>query len=181
MNITEVVRRYAVTLLDAAQESGVGDDTRRDLEAIAATLAVSEELREFLTNRMIDAGVKRAALEEIFASGVATLTMNFLRLLTQRGRADLIPDVTQACLQIMDERSGVATAQVRTAVALDDAQADRLRRQLAGYFGGEIRLVVDVDDSLRGGMVASVGDTVFDGTVESHLQRLHRKLLGERP
>ena len=182
MNISEVVRRYAVTLLDAAPEAGVAvADTRRDLEGIVATLGASPELGAFLRNRLIESSVKRAALEELFAAGLTTLTMNFMRLLTQQGRESMIPEITQACLQIMDERSGVATAHVRSAVALDEARADGLRRQLVGYFGGEIRLDISVDDSLRGGLVAMVGDTVFDGTVESHLQRLHRKLLGERP
>ena len=48
MNIPEVVRRYAVTLLDAAEETGALEDTRRDLEGIGTALAGSGELRDFL-------------------------------------------------------------------------------------------------------------------------------------
>ena len=179
MNIPEVVRRYSVTLLDAAQETGVAEETRRDLEGISATLDASEELRTFLLNRLIGINLKESAVEKLFADRVGALTMNFMRLLAQRGRANMLAQVTQACLQIIDERSGIATAQVRSAIALDEAQADDLRRRLAGYFGSEIRLDVSVDESMRGGLIATVGDTVFDGTVEAHLRRLHRKLLGD--
>ena len=68
---------------------------------------------------------------------------------------------------------------MRSAVALDQSQTDHLRQKLSAYFGSDIRLEVDVDDSMRGGVIATVGDTVFDSTVEAQLQRLHRRLLGE--
>ena len=105
--------------------------------------------------------------------------MNFMRLMVRRGRANMLAQVTQACLQIIDERSGIAMAQVHSAIALDEAQAEHLSQRLAGYFGREIRLDVSVDESMRGGLIATVGDTVFDGTVDAHLRRLHRKLLGD--
>ena len=179
MNIPEVVRRYAVTLLDAAEETDVLDNTRRDLEGIDAALDASEELRDFLQNRLVSNDSKQAALEKVFQGRVEALMMNFMRLLVQRRRVGMLPKITQACLQIIDERSGVSTAHVRSAVALDEAQTDHLRQKLAGFFGGDIRLEVSVDTDMRGGLVATVGDTVFDGTVEAQLQRLHRRLLGE--
>jgi F-type H+-transporting ATPase subunit delta len=179
MNIPEVVRRYAVTLLDAAEETGVLEATRRDLEGIEATLGASEELGDFLRNRLVNDDLKQAALEKVFQGQSEALMMNFMRLLVQRGRAGMLREITQACLQIIDERSGVSTAHVRSAVALDQSQTDHLRKKLSGYFGGDIRLEVSVDTGMRGGMIATVGDTVFDGTVEAQLQRLHRRLLGE--
>ncbi len=179
MNIPEVVRRYAVTLLDAAEETGALDNTRRDLEGIDAALNGSSELCDFLQNRLVSIDSKQAALEKVFEGRVEALAMNFMRLLVQRRRAEMLQETTQACLQIIDERSGVSTAHVRSATALDQSQTDHLRQKLSGYFGGEIRLEVSVDDAMRGGLIATVGDTVFDGTVEAQLQRLHRRLLGE--
>jgi len=179
MNFPEVVRRYAITLLDAAEETGVLDGARRDLEGIEMALDGSHELRDFLQNRLVNDESKQAALERVFDGRVDALAMNFMRLLVQRGRAGMLHEITQACLQIMDERSGVATGQVRSAVALDQSQTDHLRQKLSDYFGCDIRLDISVDDTMRGGVIATVGDTVFDGTVDAQLQRLHRRLLGE--
>lgn len=179
MNIPEVVRRYSATLLNAAEETGVLDTTRRDLEGVDAALDASQELRDFLQNRLVSNDSKQAALEKVFQGRVEVLAMNFMRLLVLRGRAGMLQEAARACLQIIDERSGVSTAHVRSAVALNVAQTDHLRQKLAGYFGGDIRLEVSVDDAMRGGLIATVGDTVFDGTVEAQLQRLHRRLLGE--
>ena len=180
MRAQEVVRRYASTLLDAASETGVSEEALRvDLEGLAATLTTSEELTEFVENRLLQPAVKRAGLEAVFAGKVQSLTLNFLRLLADRRRAPLLPAIAVAALEVLDGRSGVATAQVRSASALTEEQMQSLRTRLAAYTGRQIRLEAQVDESLKGGLVARVGDLVFDGTVETQLERLrHRFLAG---
>jgi F-type H+-transporting ATPase subunit delta len=176
----EVVRRYASTLLDAATETGVSEEALRvDLEGLAATLNASEELTEFVENRLLQPAVKRAGLEAVFSGKVQPLTLNFLRLLADRRRVPLLPAIAVSALEVLDGRSGIATAQVRSASALTEEQMQSLRSRLAAYTGRQIRLDAQVDESLRGGLVASVGDLVFDGTVETQLERLrHRFLTG---
>jgi len=167
-------------LLDAASETGVSEEALRvDLEGLAATLTTSEELTEFVENRLLQPAVKRAGLEAVFAGKVQPLTLNFLRLLADRRRAPLLPAIAVAALEVLDGRSGVATAQVRSASALTEEQMQSLRTRLAAYTGRQIRLEAQVDESLKGGLVARVGDLVFDGTVETQLERLrHRFLAG---
>ena len=179
MSASEVVRRYASTLLDAADEAGPGSEAvRSDMEGLTATLAASGELREFLSNRLVDAQLVEAALEKIFADKVEPLVLNFLRIVARRGRAGLLEDVAAACIEILDERSGIRTAEVRSAIELSAEQLEALRHRLAAYSGGEIRLQAHIDPSLRGGMVARLGDTVFDGTLDMYLTKLHRSLRG---
>ena len=179
MRAQEVIRRYATTLLSAASDSHVGEDgVRRDLEGLTAVLRTSEDLVEFVRNRLIEPGVKRSGLEAVFSGKVQPLTLNFLRLLAARRRAALLPEIAQACLDILDSRSGVATAQVRSAVELTQQQSESLRSRLAAYTGRQIRLEATVDGSIRGGLVARVGDLVFDGSVGTQLERLRLQLMG---
>ena len=78
MSASEVVRRYASTLLDAADEAGPGSEAvRSDMEGLTATLAASGELREFLSNRLVDAQLVEAAREKIFADKVEPLVLMF--------------------------------------------------------------------------------------------------------
>ena len=179
MRAQEVVRRYATTLLSAASESQIGEEEmRRDLEGLAATLRASPDLVAFVHNRLIEPGVRRSGLEAVFAGKVQPLTLNFLRLLAARRRAALLPEIAQACLDLLDSRSGVATAQVTSAVELSHQQSESLRSRLAAYTGRQIRLEAKVDGSIRGGLVARVGDLVFDGSVGTQLERLRLQLMG---
>ena len=178
MRAQEVVRRYASTLLEAASETGVSDEAMRsDLEGLAATLDGSAELSESVANRLLDPAVKRSGLDAVFAGKVQQLTLNFLRLLTERRRAELLSAIAAAAVDILDGRSGMSTAQIRSASALSEEQMQSLRSRLAAYTGRQIRIDAQVDESLRGGIVARIGDLVFDGTVETQLQRLRQRFM----
>jgi F-type H+-transporting ATPase subunit delta len=178
MNASEVVRRYAATLLDAAEETGVLDAVRQDVDGVLATVDQSQDLAAFLQNPLLNVETQQQALVVIFADKLQKLTLNFLSLMTQRRRASLVVSVLKAFLELLEERQGVVSAEVRSAVELSAEQQERLCERLADYTGKQVRLHAQMDPSLRGGVVARVGDTVFDGSLNTHLERLHRQLVG---
>ena len=178
MNAPEVVRRYAVTLLEAADETGVTDSVQRDAEGLVVTLRQSEELAEFLANPVVGAQVQVSALQQLFSGKIEELSLNFLQLMGSRGRTAIIAVVLQAFLELVAEREGVVGAQVRTAVELSPEQRQNLQDRLERYTGRSVRLETQVDASVRGGVIARVGDTVFDGSINTHLDRLRQRLAG---
>lgn len=178
MNAPEVVRRYAVTLLEAADETGVTELVQRDVEGLAGTLAQSEELGQFLANPLISAQVQASALQQLFSGKIEELTLNFLQLMGGRGRAAIIGAALDGFLALVAEREGVVGAEVRSAVELSTEQRQNLQERLEKYTGRSVRIETQVDASMRGGVIARVGDTVFDGSVNTHLERLRQRLAG---
>ena len=178
MNAPEVVRRYAVTLLEAADETGVTDSVQRDAEGLVVTLRQSEELAEFLANPVVGAQVQVSALQQLFSGKIEELSLNFLQLMGSRGRTAIIAVALQAFLELVAEREGVVGAEVRTAVELSPQQRQNLQDRLERYTGRSVRLETQVDASVRGGVIARVGDTVFDGSINTHLDRLRQRLAG---
>jgi F-type H+-transporting ATPase subunit delta len=178
MNAPEVVRRYAATLLEAAAELKAEAQVHADVEGLRATLQASAELGAALRNRLVGIQVHRALLESLFAGRVQPLTLNFLLLLAQRRRTDLLPEILAAFADLYDARRGVLVAEVRSAVELSEEQRARFRERLEAYTGKQVRLSARVDKSLKGGAVARVGDTVFDGSLVRHLQYLQEQLAG---
>ena len=178
MNAPEVVRRYAVTLLEAADETGVIDVVQRDVEQLIETVRQSQELAEFLVNPLIGPQIQASALEQIFSGKVGDISLNFLQLMATRGRAAIIETVLESFLELVAERAGVVRAEVRAVVELSSEQQQRLQKRLEQYTGKVVQIDAQVDASVRGGIVARVGDTVFDGSVSTHLERLRKCLVG---
>jgi len=178
MKAPEVVRRYAATLLEAAQESQSDAVVRRDVEGIAATLDQAPELAAALSNRLLSPQVLHNILQGVFGGKVQQLTLNFILLVADRRRAALLPDILRAFVELADEQAGLVTAEVRTSIALTAEQEQQLHQRLESYTGQQVRLQTQIDASLKGGMIARVGDTVFDGSLTAHLERLHRHLSG---
>ena len=178
MNAPEVVRRYAATLLEAADETGATAAVQRDVERLLETVRQSGELAEFLANPLADSQAQGNVLRELFSGKVEVLTLNFLRLMAVRGRASIIGAALESFLDQVAEREGIISAEVRSAVALSEEQCQRLRERLEHRSGRTVRLDVQVDASLRGGAIVRVGDTVFDGSVNTYLERLQARLAG---
>lgn len=178
MNAPEVVRRYAATLLEAADETGATSAVQRDVERLLATVGQSDELTEFLANPLVDSQAQAEALRQLFSGKVEGLTLNFLRLMAVRSRAPIIGAALGSFLDQLAEREGIIGAEVRSAVALSTEQCQLLQARLEHHSGRKVRLAVQVDSSLRGGAVVRLGDTVFDGSVNTYLARLQARLAG---
>ncbi len=178
MNAPEVVRRYAVTLLAAADETGETEAVQRDVERLLEIVRQSGELAEFLASPLTASQVQANVLRELFSGKVEVLTLNFLQLMSVRGRASIIGAALESFLDQVAEREGIISAEVRSAVALNEEQCQRLRECLEHRSGRTVRLDVQVDASLRGGVVVRVGDTVFDGSVNTYIERLRARLAG---
>jgi len=178
MNAPEVVRRYAVTLLESAEDSDILDSIRSDVDGILNAIDSSSELRELLANPLLSIEVKERTLVALFEGKVEQLTRNFLALIARRSRTGILRDVLSSFVAMVEERRGVMSAKVVSAVELDATQRDKLKSHLSSYFGKEISVHAEVDTSLTGGIIARVGDIVFDGSLNTHLERLRRRLVG---
>ena len=151
---------------------------QRDVERLLATVGQSDELTEFLANPLIDSQAQAEALRQLFSGKVEGLTLNFLRLMAVRSRAPIIGAALGSFLDQLAEREGIIGAEVRSAVALSTEQCQLLQARLEHHSGRKVRLAVQVDSSLRGGAVVRLGDTVFDGSLNTYLARLQARLAG---
>ena len=92
------------------------------------------------------------------------------------GRTRDLPAIVDRLVQRAAASKDEQVAEVRSAVDLTPDQLDRLRAALANATGGSVRVKVIVDPSVLGGLVATVGDTVIDGTVRTRLEQLKSRL-----
>jgi F-type H+-transporting ATPase subunit delta len=173
-----VARRYAKALLELGIESNSFDSMGRELERTAELFAGSAELHKTLTNPVFSLEKRRAVLEEIARrTGLGRIVRNFLLLLLEKGRIAALPDIAREHRALVDAQAGRLRATVTTAKALDPMQEQRLRTALEKQTGKVVVLTKREDPALLGGVVAQVGDVVFDGSVRAQLARLREELL----
>jgi F-type H+-transporting ATPase subunit delta len=174
--VSGVVERYTGALADAAEERGALEQVAEDAEGLAELLTSSQELNDFVEDPFALPTQKQAVLRGLLDGKVHEVTLSFLSLLCEKRRERSLGDILTAFATLMDEKRGFVTATVSSAQALTDSQRDQLTERLAKFSGKQVRLEAEVDPSLKAGFIARLGDQVFDGTVESMLNRLHREL-----
>ena len=177
MTIGVLGRRYASALLALATESGKLDKITADLNDFAAAWDSSKELRSVFENPSVSIDVRRKVLRDVAtASNMDPLLRNTLLLVSDRGRMSQLSHIVEAFKTLAEARSGRVRAEVVTATELPDAFFEQLQKTLERVTGKQVTVAKRVDPSILGGVVARIGDHVFDGSVKNRLAELKHEL-----
>lgn len=179
MSLQTVARRYASALADVVIERREEREVQKEIELWASMIDSNPQLREVFANPTVAYEQKRTVLEELITrTRCRETTASFLRVLLRNQRLAQLPDVAARFGHVLDERAGVIAAEITTARPIPEELKKSLHDTLASATGRTVRLTFATDEAIIGGLVARIGSTVFDGSVENNLERLAENLVG---
>lgn len=177
--VSGVAGRYAAALFELAEEQKKLDEVAADLAGIRSLLAESADLRRLVASPVISREEQGRALTAVLEkAGISELTLKFIGVVARNRRLFALDAMGVAYRDLLAERRGEVTADVRTAQPLSDSQRDALEQQLRTAMGSKVALDVSVDPSLLGGMIVKVGSRMVDSSLRTKLQRLELSLKG---
>ena len=174
--MTDRVTGYAAGIFEIARAEDQLERVQNELLQIARAFRSSDELRDSLSNPQLPADRKSAIVSGLLESRASELTIAFVNFLVGLGRASALPDIVDELAETAAAAVNREVAEIRTAVDLDPATVERLVAALARQTGKRLEPKVIVDPSVIGGIVARVGDTVIDGSVQKRLSGLREAL-----
>jgi F-type H+-transporting ATPase subunit delta len=170
-------RRYARALFALAREEERVEPVRDELATMARLLEEVPQLRQALLQPLYPAAQRKAVLAALAERlGTSTLLRHFLQFLIDQRRLIDFLAVRAEYERLADEAAGRIHAELVSAAPLADAQVERLRRALARRSGRDVAIRSSVDPALLGGVVAKLGDLVFDGSLRTQLVQLRSSL-----
>ncbi len=173
-----VAQRYAKALFHLGEEANQLDALVTELARAVSTYESSQELRSALENPLVPHAAKQAIVGEVAQKlSLGASAKNTLLLLTDRRRIRALPAIVRELKVLSDKKRGVVRAVVTTAKALTPAYLERLKSQLEKMTGKKVELDVSEDPSLLAGVVARIGDRVYDGSLRTRLREMHAQLL----
>ncbi len=167
---------YARALFEVARAEGTIDEVEDELFRFARSFESSDELRSALTDEQVPAGKRQAIVEDLLGGKATSTTTQLVSMVVGSGRGRDLPAIINKLVARAAGSKDLSVAEVRSAVALTDDQQDRLKAALANATGKQVTLKVIVDPSVLGGLVATVGDTVIDGSVRTRVDQLKSRL-----
>jgi F-type H+-transporting ATPase subunit delta len=165
-------RSYAQAFLQTAPP---GYDVERFLEgagAVRAALSGDVRLRSFFRSPSVPLAAKKGALALLSGkAGVDAFGARLLDLALEHRRILSLSEILSAIRERFDETSGVVAARVTLARPVGGAEEEKIAQALGGAIGRRVRLEVDVDENILGGLVARVGSEIFDASVRHAVER----------
>lgn len=167
---------YANAILGIVRAEGFLEGAEDELFRFARTFEGSDDLRMALSDPSIPADRRQAVVEQLLGEKALIVSRALASFIVGIGRASELPAIVDRFVALAAESRSREVAEVRSAVALDDAQTARLAEALGRATGKSIEVKVIVDPEVMGGLVARVGDTVIDGTVRHRLDQLKESI-----
>jgi F-type H+-transporting ATPase subunit delta len=174
-----IARRWAEALIALADEDHVIDRVGDDLDRFLTTVEQHGALLgSAIASPVFTVDERRRVLEAILPSlSVHSHAANLLRLANDKGRFGIVGDIVSVYRELADERAGRARVTVETAEPLSPELEREVRQALEAVTHKQVVLRTVVRPELIGGLVARVGDTVYDSSVRTHLERIRHALL----
>ncbi len=160
---------YANALLDVARAEGDAEEFVDTFYSAAKTISANVELRDTLIDPVIPVVRKQGIVSDLLGARVARPVVASVEFLVAAGLAKHLDDVASRLVELVAEQEGTVVAEVTSAVSLSTEQVARLEAALSKATGKRVQAKVSTDPSIKGGLVAKIGDTVFDGSVKSRI------------
>ena len=174
-----LARRYARALLAIGQEEGQTRRILTEVEQFNKLVAETPLLREMVEAAQINRRDKKAALEATIApAGFSSATRNFLFLLVDKGRMNILSPIALELRRLLEQFEGIERVEVSVPMPLTDTQRDLLQSVLERQTAKTVVLEEKVDPDVLGGMVVKVGSTVYDGSARTQIQHI-RETIGK--
>jgi len=178
MSVETVARRYALALADVVTKSSETDTVKNELKTWEELINSNADLQTAFRNPSISQADKEKVLNNLIErTKPGKTTANFLRVLLRNGRLTEIGEINQKFSSVLEERSGVVSANITSARELSETQKNEVLLNLELLTGKRMNLEFNTDESLIGGIVTRIGSTVYDGSVKTQLQELKQQLV----
>lgn len=174
--MTDRIDAYADALFNVAKAEGALDEVEDELFRFARTLEGNDQLRMALTDELVPAGARQQLVENLLQGKASSITTSLISFVVGAGRGRDLPAIISRLVERAAAEKDLTVAEVRTAVALTDDQQTRLAAALSNATGKRVDVRVVLDPSVLGGLVATIGDTVIDGSVRTQLDQLKARL-----
>jgi F-type H+-transporting ATPase subunit delta len=180
-----IARPYARAAFQVAEENGALDELSRSL-GIGKELLADGQVTKFLANPSLSDEIRLEFLTELFSmvagrdsvfAGSSEHGVNFLKLLIEYDRVDVLPEISDRFDALKAEVENTVDVTVISATKLDAAQVKEIEKALKSRLGRDINLSTEIDEYLIGGAVIRAGDVVIDGSVRARLEGLSNALV----
>jgi F-type H+-transporting ATPase subunit delta len=177
-DLVQVIEQLAIEAeASAANISGELDRVEDEIFTAATAFASSSELRKALTS---DAKNAKATLVAEILKGASGSTVKLVSQMVNAWRGRSIESAFADYQWALAARRNRVIALVRVAAPITPAQLDRLTTSLTSKVGQPVRVNIEIDPSVIGGVSVKFADEIVDGSVSNRLAGAARALAGSK-
>jgi F-type H+-transporting ATPase subunit delta len=174
MAVTTSIKRYAQAVFEIALESNKLKEWQSNLAKVAK-LVEDDEFISLAENPKVPFDMKTKLVQEKLGK-TEPMVLNLVYLLISKGKLKTANLISEEYDRLLNEHYGIKSAEVTTAIPLDNVEKEKLSQNLETLIGKKVSMQVQVDPDILGGFIARIDDSLIDGSIRSRLEMLKKRL-----
>ena len=171
----EIAQVYSRSLFEVAMEHDKLDEIHEQLDEFVDALEATHDLQVFLFSPYFSTAEKKEGLRKVL-EGPDPALENFLELLIEKHRMPVLFRIRRQFDERWQDEHRLLPVQVTSAVELDDATVERIKKSIGEQTDRQIELTTEVDPDILGGIVLRVGNSILDASIRNRLETLRHKV-----
>lgn len=171
-----ISERYALSLYEVAKEEKKAPAIFEELTAVAGIFRENPDLMKVLLTPSIQFSDKKQTLENVFSGRIDAFLLNFLMLITEKGRAGLLFEMAESYKDLYYFEEGICEVLAITAAPMTQELSEKLRTKMCAVTGKKVVLRTKTDPALLGGIVVKVDNKQIDTSVKTRLEELAQQM-----
>ena len=173
-----IAKRYAKSLVELMLDGENNqEEIKSDLKNVKEILNSSPELNSALTNPVVSAYDKEQIINSVFERDTKETTRNFLKLLVEKNRFNLIFQIVEAFNKMLDKINNLTQVSVTGAIELDENVKNEIENKIKEKLNKEINITYNTDNSIIAGLIYKIEDDVLDTSLKHKLEELKKELI----
>ncbi len=169
-SVRHVVREiYSEVLFELAEEAGKVAEVMDDLERVVRILHDNVDFATLLYSQQVKGEEKSEVIRRVFDGKIDKLTLDFLSVLAKRGRIAFLAGVSDKYEVMIDAHYKRSLIEVTLASSPEDEQLEKLKADFKDAMDGDVKLLVNVDPEIIGGIIIRKGDKIIDNSLRTVL------------
>jgi len=166
-----ISKTYAAAIFELSQQEDNVKSVQEELSLLVKFMDDEKDFFQLASAPYLTIELKERLIEKIFAQRLSSLTMNFLRAVIKHNRMFSLPQIAAEYDNLSDKFSGFSPVNVTVARSMTESELEKLRADIASVIGGDVKLKVDVNPSIIGGVVIKYGDKQVDNSIRRKLHQ----------
>ena len=165
-------KRYAEAIFQIVQDK----DYKKIMAQIRGILSLVEENAEFnnfIFHPIVSIEDKKSAVKEIF-SGYDSDILTFIYLLIDENRLDCLDEIEGILIEKLNDKNKIQHVDITLAFDVDDEFKNRIISRIESKLQSKIMPVFYKDESIIGGMILRIKDTLIDLSIRSKIENIKR-------
>ena len=172
----KIARKYANALFEAGIEANVIDKVYNDILFIVETLKSNEQLADFMYSPLIKISDKKDVVSKLFAVHIQTVTLDFMNVLVDAGRFDVIEEISNQFSNVYNEEKNIVKPLITSAVELNEQQRANLLSKLEMKLNKKVEPEYSVNADIIGGLIVEIGDKTIDCSLKTKFDNMQKQL-----